>query len=331
MSDFALLICKKEGVEGEKEKNFLKYLYTLLRDRVKEPQIGELLKSYELFDEVKAHIMSLPFSESEIGLKTAKVKRILSLLKEECKGICCIVPEKVSGMYPFEGFISGVFTGKHLYKSLLIQIIDEVYTKKNIEVSALDIAIIHSGKYGDLHTAISQLSPYVKFLTVVTEEKEQVEEEANELFYDTGLAVRVTNEYRSGLKSADLIINFADSKEFVFNTRINPRAIILNYGNINCSKILTDNTIINGLDIEIPQAISTRLGGNIFDYYSRSEIAEIIICYKTEASTNLLEGIQDFTLYNNISKEFKKMGFKITGFIGRRNIFKARDIVLNGA
>jgi hypothetical protein len=330
MSDFALFTCKKEEPEQEKPKSIFQYFYKFFARKIKEPDLEDFINEIALLENVNACILKIPYTIDKIGVKTSRIAQFGEMLKSKYSNITCITPKKFSGIIPFEGCISNVFTGKVLFKSLLIQIIDEIYTKKNIEISALDITIIHGESYQELYAVLYQLAPYVKFITIITEDRERVEEDVDKIYYDTGLSVRVTNEYRSGMKSADLIINFADDKEFVFNTRINPRALIINYGSINFNKLLSGNIIINGIEVGMPSTIYSKFDKEIFEYYNRVELAEIILSHKTFLSGKLIEGLFDFDLSCTLSEEFKKTGFHITGFAGRRNMFKVGDIKLYG-
>jgi len=65
--------------------------------------------------------------------------------------------------------------------------------KKGKDIRELDVAIIHGNDYTFCIHYIKILSSILKFLTIITHEKESIENMTDNIFEETGLAVRVTD------------------------------------------------------------------------------------------------------------------------------------------
>jgi len=100
-----------------------------------------------------------------------------------------------------------LFFGRFLYKALLVNILKLISEKKGKDIRELDVAIIHGNDYTFLHSYIKILSSILKFLTIITHEKESIENMTDNIFEETGLAVRVTDNLAGGMKDAEAVIN----------------------------------------------------------------------------------------------------------------------------
>ena len=75
-----------------------------------------------------------------------------------------------------------------------------------MDIRDLDIAILETNNRKLLHFFIRQLSPLAKFLTIITKEKESAQKDMEDIFDETGLSVRVTDDIASGLDGISILL-----------------------------------------------------------------------------------------------------------------------------
>lgn len=337
MNSFAVVICKSHDVSAVPCNRILRFVKKFL-ERIKR-KADHFTESIEivLYENLKCFLIKLPYETEELRkLSTKKFKRI----EESIRSICdensiqnCILPQKISEAHEFRGCSKFDFNGNFLYRALMANIMDTIYTSRGINISKLDIVIIHGGGKEDTLVIIKLLSDIVKYITVAADSKQDFEEEAEEVFIDTGLVVRVTEDYKSALKSADFVINLKNigKNESIVESAlckaINPKAVILNYGVIDTIRLGIGNTTINGLVISLPEEVEQKIQSDIFDYFSNMGLAELILFYRTKNSEDQYNS-RNLDMVKKISNDFGKDGYNITGFVGRHNIIKTKEVKL---
>lgn len=343
MGNYSLVTCLKDSENSVKKPGFLGQVYNFFQNTYKWLKIKDKLKqgvrkleiyenkedcydSQETFP--KAYCITIPLHLSELeGLGTSRLKRIETLIKDFCleNNISIIIlPKTISQKCKFNNLPVGVFKGRSLFRALLPNILDEIYTKRGIKIRDLDIAIVQGKSHEELFFFIRLLAPMLKYLTVIAEDKEEIEKQAEGIYEESGLSVRVTKDRRSGLKDARLVLNLGELTE---GMKIDPRAVVVNYGSIQSDMGISQNLLLNGIDIKLPSAVATRVEKSIFDYFTNYELAEIIISHKLGIENNILSnetGSPD--IYLSMHQEFCSSAYSIAGLIGRRSILKMRDI-----
>ena len=329
MSDFALIIYPEQKQEELPEGKFSMYIGRIIEKicgmlKTNEPE--DKFEAVELYDNLKAYIIKLPFSLGDIGKPSNNIKigRFLSKACTQLNIKNCILPWAAQATCGFEGGISNPFKGMHLYKALLISVLDEIYTKRGIKISELDIVIVQGESCEELFSLIRVLTPFAKYLTVLVNDSEAVEHEINRVYTDTGLSVMTTGNLKSGCKNADLIINLGGLRES--SSGIRPKAIVLNYDKSGVCNISGEYVLINGIEVSMHEETLAKIGELACEHFSKLELAEIILSHKANMEDRIIANCMDFESMCGLSSEFKKTGCRITGFKGRHNIFKAEDI-----
>ena len=345
MGDFAIVTCMKNVETEVKKTNLVQQLYSFIQNFFKHQKIEETLvqqitkvvlfepealgqkDEVQTNDSINLHSIVLPFQLDELeNINAGRVARVEQFIKNYCaqnKIGQVFLPEIISSKCRFKDFAVSSYKGRYLYQALFTNIIEDIYTKRGIKIRELDIAIVQGESREVLLSYVMLLAPMVKYLTVISEDKEEVEKQAEEIYEETGLSVRVTNDYKTGLKSADFILNLGTLTQ---GMKINPRAVILNYGDIGCSKAVSDNLVINGIEVKLPSKMASRLENNIFNYFNHLELSEMMIFHKLGMDNEI--DFQAFLTENRgkICGEFASQAYSITGYVGRRNTLKSRDI-----
>ena len=219
----------------------------------------------------------------------------------------------------FQKDISNQFTGRLLFKALISNILDEIYSKRGFRIKDLDMAIVQGKSTEELFLYIRLLASSIKYLTILSEDNESIEKQVEDFYEETGLSMRVTHDCRSGFKGVNFILNLGD---LLPSMKLSSQAVVLNYGDSSCNRAFGENIIINGIEVKLPSEMAAKLGKNVLDYYTQLELAEMMLYKKVDIH------IEDVSIdtAEKISKEFTKRAFSISGFVGRRNVLKTRDI-----
>lgn len=336
MRDFILVICASDNVDitcRRTLKDLFSYIISSLFKKEKlEEKLKEGFAKIELYDDLNLYLLTLPYSIREVEeLAKNKIDGISSFISRMMKehGIqSCIMPSHMPNMCEFEGSIKSFFNGEFLYRSLLTNILDEILTKKGLSIGDLNITIVEGKDTEELLSVVKLLSKDLKYLTIITENKDRFENEIESIYEETGLSIMTSTDFKSGLKSADIIINMGGMKDNIPNSRINSKALVLNYGKLDFNKVTNENTFINGIEVSLPKRLLLKLDRRLFEYFKATELSEIILVHKIGININEINGISSLAITQKVSEEFKKDRYSITGFVGRRNIIKSQNISL---
>lgn len=329
MANFALILCKKASVGDRKEIGFFKLLWEKLRVAYKKPKVEECIRKIELYEGVTCSLLELPYSLEELAdVNVKKITGLISAFFMNYAVTSCLLPRKILDTCKIELPEAMIFKGGFLFKSLLVNIIDEIYEKRGIKIENLDIAIVQGKEEVELLSVIRILSPSVKYINILVKDRECIRAEIDRVFDDCGLSIGVTCDCKSAIKGADLVINLGNLKSFASSIRVNAKPVVINYGGPDHSDVLSNGTFINGITVKLPDKIASRFADEVFDYYSGLELAELIIAHRLFGGGADLTKTDRLKTMEEIGKEFTNEGYLISGFVGRRNIMKIRDIEL---
>jgi hypothetical protein len=323
MSDFALVIYEQHDIMPAQHHSFAGRILSAL----KRTKYECTCKKIDFYRNVSAYVIKLPWSlERILSLDKHKIGAMISSKCRENGATECLVPRELWGVLSTDGFTRSNSCDELLYKLLILDILNEIYSTKNIEISLVDVAIVSGNNGDELFCIVRLLSTLFKYITIISSEREGIDSEINDIYVDSGLSIGVTSDYKNGLKNADLIINLGDSNEHIFNAKINPKALILNYGKLDINKILAENTLINGIEIALPHSIDSKVDKEIYQYYEKPEISLTILTHRFLSYDILREFNKE--LSKKASKQFEKDGWRISGFIGRRRKLTVDEIVI---
>lgn len=338
MKKFALLLCRTENEQDMPKKGLFATWFTGLKEFFrslrKEKFFNGALKTIQVDEELELSIITLPYTLAELGKirsrrRIRQVNEFLYTAYREQGFACCIVPECIAEIHSFENCICSPFTGEYLYRCLLGNILEDIFTKRGINIWDLDIVLAQGEQRESLYAVIELLSPVVRFLTVVSDEQDQIEEEAGETFLDSGLSVIITSDWKSAFKNADVIINLKEEKEAASNIKTKKGSVLIDISGLKAPAIHCESALIQGLHVGIPRSLYDQLDSNLWSFLEPCGLAEAIITMNLGLEGQVMQKeFPQFEPMKKVSKEFKKGGYRLKGFAGRHNTLYASDIAV---
>jgi hypothetical protein len=337
MKDFAVVTYLKDAEVSVQKPNIIEQLYRNICSLLNRPKMGEILNNkievVELFKEknvsedlvpraLKIHVINLPFHVDELtALSKGKIRSIEEFIREYCASHeldMVKLPRVILEKDIFQNSTPNPFTGRLLFKSLITNILIEIYSRRDCRIKDLDMAVVQGKNTEELFAYIRLLAASIKYLTIFSEDKEGIEKQIEDFYEETGLSMRVTQDIKSCFKGINFILSLGELQS---GMKLSSKAIVVNYGDTDCSNIFGENIVINGIEVKLPNGIASKLGRNVIEQYTQLELAEIILCSKLE----IIMGDVSTEICEKLSREFSRQAFEISSFIGRRGILKKSD------
>jgi len=201
--------------------------------------------------------------------------------------------------------------GKLLFRSLTLEIIDIICKYKKIQLLQSEITIVGNkeNKY-DVLAMTWKLSQLAKYITIVTSDEDTswIESEAEEIYNNTGLAINITNNYKSTTIKSEVLINYGNVFELSEYEGLKRRTIIINNSlndySLGNEKFRIRNPLIDKIEVDFPHGFPHELKGLAPEHFSTNQLAEIIL------------GSKYGWIENKIEQSFKKEGFRIRSLSG---------------
>ncbi|MCR4435189.1 MAG: hypothetical protein QHH06_07595 [Clostridiales bacterium] len=330
MSDFALVICPRENPELLKKDFFQKIFSSIFHLLKKKPEPAGLTRKVEIDENLGVYVITLPYTINQLKkLKEKKLKATGMLIS----GICvqnraedCFLPQQVRDICLFEGCKYNPYKGKFLYRSLLPNLLSQISHKRGMKTGDVDIAVVQGESHEELNAVLWLISPHIKYVTVVVNDKKAVETMLEQLYSETGLSVGVTEDYAAGMKDADFIINLGGLRSSPPYPKMAPSAVVLNCGERDITDLPSNNIIVNGIQVNLPSNILFQFDKGIYEYFSKQELSEILLLHRLGIRQETPGIYGSHEAMRKISEEFVKCGFKVTGFAGRHGYLKMEDM-----
>lgn len=259
--------------------------------------------------------IKLPYTLNEIkNSKRIALIKIQSILSKVCKDNSiekCILPCCTPPNLNLKECIINPFSGDFIYKALLINVLEQISQKKKVNIRDFDLAIIHGSNHDMLNYVIEILSPLVKYVTIITREKEVAEKKTEKILDDTGLAVRITEDFKNGAVDADLIINLEDACNLPSEIRTGHGPVVVNFGKGVPDGYFAGCIVINGIKAVLDNKNRAVLKQEIYEHYSSTELAEIFIMHKLKLGLNIFKNYTDYSIMAKLSEKFMQDGYTI--------------------
>jgi len=327
MSNIALVISNKEISSKLASSRFAREIFKSILYFSRKKELNASIREINLYENLKLYIINLPFSLME--LEFINKNRIEGFIKNECtkheiKSL--IIPPEIYNACMFDWCAASPYSGKYLFKGLLINMLDDIYFKRGIKLGELDIVVIKGENDDELYSVIRQLSPLVKYLTILTDNKDGIQREIDGIFEEYGLSVGISEDFSLAARSSDLIINLRNNFIGIKNMRINPRAVIINYSGKDAARFFDKGTLINGIEIGLPKKDFSWVDASVQKFFNATQIAEIVLSHKTGLEDMALTGIIDYSSAEKISREFADCGFRISSYAGKYGAIRTVEI-----
>lgn len=261
--------------------------------------------------------IKLPYTLEEFNnlgkAKKNRLDKIISKICSENSITKCIMPAICS--CSLKSCEKSNFDGKIVYTALAEYILNDLCEKKGFSIREIDIAVIQGEDDLLPYLIIKLLSPVVKFITLVTDQKESMDKKIEEICDETGLSVRITDNLEDVLKNCDLIINYGNIKINGIKYSIDSNSIIINYGELEDLLPEVKKTVICGIDIGLGDKYLQAFEKEIFKFYSSTEIAEIVLTNKKDENIDNLHNLLDLKTIESIKEYFIEEGFYVKGYL----------------
>ena len=178
------------------------------------------------------------------------------------------------------------------------------------------------GATGSIGAVCAQiLARDYKYITLAARDQGKLERLAHRIFYQTGLSVRVTTEYRQALKEADVIVAVTSSVDAViYPDDLKPGAVVCDVARPrDVSKHVAlernDVLVIEGGVVEVPGNVNFNFNFGYPEGLALACMAETMILALEERYESFTLG-RDLSLeqVDEITKLANKHGFKLAGF-----------------
>lgn len=201
--------------------------------------------------------------------------------------------------------------GKLLFRSLTLDLLERICSYKKIPLMQSEITIIGNRENKDDVLSMTwKLSQLVKFITVLTsdEKTDWLETETEEIYNSTGLAISVSNNYKSVTINTDILINYGNIYELSNYEGLKRRTVIINNSlndySLGDEKFRIRNPLIDGIEVEFPKSFPNELKALTPRHFSTNQVAEIVL------------GSRHGWDESKIGESFKEEGYKIKKLIG---------------
>ncbi len=331
MNSLCFVYCRHRPEGPGEGGGLLNRLFKAASALFKKEEYENWIKRTDLDDNIVIHLIKIPYSSDElIRMGAGKTLRIGRFIGNYCmqNHAECVIPDKIACVHGFEDFSRINVKGRFLYRALLVDMLEKICSVNDKSMYNMDIAVVHGRSMEELKAVISLLSPHVRYLTVLTDEKEQVENELNSICDETGLSIRVTGDRKSCFKNADFLINLGSLKKSFSGNRLRSRTLVFNFSRPAEIEIAGENMIINGIEVRLPEMLKEMLDKELFAFYGAYEIAELILGLKCGCLRSMESVVTNAALMKSVSELFLRDGYTVSGFVGRYCNLKIEDIKL---
>ena len=282
------------------------------------------IKSVVLNEDTNAWIIKLPFTIGRLPcFNSSAIKGFISRFRLGKEIAGCFMPAVAVVDAAYEEFRIRHDAGQIIYKAHLLHMLHDIFESNDIRLGALDTVIVAGRDRQELLHIVRRLEPHFKYITVAALKNGDLEAELAAISDESGLTINICNEWKSVLKNADLIINLAGASA-LSKFRMHSRSLVINFNSEASSRMQGENAAINGIEFSLSSDIFASLGTEVLSHFSKKELTEVL----TELRIGRYSGqMPDNVCCARVLEEFEKCGCKIIGYIGRRGIIKAENII----
>lgn len=146
-----------------------------------------------------------------------------------------------------------ILDGTMLSKYIIYNLVQKIYEYKNKRIEAGEITILVNENDEINKQTIKHIAENVKRLNIITNNIKKFRKIVEYLYNELGILIKLSNNFKTNLKSTDLIINLDFPEEIINKLEIPNDAIILNAPkNINIKSKRFAGINIKSWEIEVP-------------------------------------------------------------------------------
>ena len=189
-----------------------------------------------------------------------KLIKYINRNKEKCS--CIVLSRKLKDNWGIiENTEIPIAEGRWLFKFLVIQILEYISRCQNRNIDDFRIALVTNDNDDLITYYIKELSKKTKKLKIITPHREKFHNLEENLYYNDGIVLEISNNRRKALQEVDIIFNFGLEEDRINKYKIDENAIVINLKekiqinskrfagiNINYYKIDFKNRFVDGLE-----------------------------------------------------------------------------------
>lgn len=201
-----------------------------------------------------------------------------------------------------------------LYMALAKDVVREICRKKGWQIENIDICVIARRDSETLFSLLELLLPDVKFLTIVTADEQSVAEKLRKTYEETGEAVRVTSDLKSGTRDCNIIITLDLLPDHGDKDIFKAGTALINFSGTDVKdSTYIKSEVVNNIDITIPEVVRGNIAyvRELEREFSSLETAEILL-----RNEEALNG-RDLIMYRTM---FGTYGMKLKNLVGRHGV-----------
>lgn len=287
--------------------------------RVKKILSNPQPEEYLIFESINVKIIIFPFSYE--AYKKLNYKAIAGYISSECKkaGADILALPDFIKKHPLSSklFSTGELhcrkISSGLFLKAFIPMLMEVFcTDKGLRPDQIDIIITGGGNEAELISIISILEPFVSCIGILDLQKDELEIILNRKFNDTGLTLYISDDFKSLLKNADVIINNEDIGK-ISDYRLKKESVFINMTDERYRGSRTEGIVVNGLYADIKDTEFIKFFKKISIYYNKDEITDALLFEYLYRS----EGEDESKFRTKLLNEYRKGSIYIKGYYGR--------------
>ena len=269
-------------------------------------------------------LIKLPFPASWLSLYNRQyIKRYIVKACTGRKCCKCYMPAAFGSSEDFGTYAERKNIRTVVFKALLVPVLAEIYTKRGLRLDSLDMVLVSGEDTSELIEMVRQLEPFVRYMSIVSSDKEAVERELADICMESGVSVIIGDNCKSMLRNADLVINLGEIAA-ISKLRIRPEAVVIHFSSLSGTAAKGEYTFISGVEYTFPAVWYKVFGEDINKNYSKSELTEILMAFKAGLFNG---GTYNETMAAEIQEVFKSNCCRITGFRGRRGVLKVENVL----
>lgn len=207
-------------------------------------------------------------------------KLLLRYLKKKSKECNCIVlgrelKKDINFVNKINDIEIPICNGRWLFKFLVIQILEYISKCQNRSIDKLKIVLMTNENTELISYYIEELTKITNKVKIITGHRERFYYIEQQLYYNNGIVLEISNNKRKGLQDIDVIFNFDFDEDKINKYKINENAIIINFK----EKISIKDKSFNGININYYEIDFTNKTMDMLDWIKEFEKEEIYESY----------------------------------------------------
>lgn len=318
MNNIGVVYCVKNISNADFNKHIKEIFPNSIKDFLLK-NLSPFTKAVYLKDlDVQIHCIQFPITIDKVNNLSEKAifkamgRVINKLRKNECSCVIldrAILKNRIVQKY-FE-YIKDikVYKNNDLYLLLITETVQKICKVAKVDIHCLGVGIVIDNLDEKISQVINRIVTDIRFMHILSLNQVGIEEMADSIYDNTGLAISWGRNVKKGLKECDIIINFSNNSEFINSIKFPDKAVIINFGNEILKKEIK-GIIINDLCM-----YSSKMPVNIHSCSDQLAFCQAFIETGKKDDNNIK--------YTN---ELKKLGYTISGFIGRNGKISLNEI-----